>query len=160
MSRDWRLFLDDLIASAQKIARLAAVADAQALKADEARFDAVLFNLQVIGEASKQLSVEVRQTRIAFEHFRITDLLARVVLCPVLQCDPACTEEESKTSVTTGFGATPRGRVTLIPAPRETLVDTSLALSIAFDSCFMGCDQPISAASHERIPVSRDQPGL
>ena len=52
MSRDWLLYLDDLIASAEKIGRLVAGRDLPTLHADEATdeaaYDAVLFNLQVI----------------------------------------------------------------------------------------------------------------
>lgn len=55
MSRDWLLYLDDLIASAEKIGRLLGDRDADALRADEAAFDAILFNLQVIGESLKRL---------------------------------------------------------------------------------------------------------
>jgi len=56
MSRDWRLYLDDLIAAAEKIARFVDGRTAESLQADEARFDAVLFNIQVIGEAAKRLA--------------------------------------------------------------------------------------------------------
>jgi len=45
------LYLDDLIASAQKIGRLTAGRRVLAFAANEVVFDAVLFNLQVIGEA-------------------------------------------------------------------------------------------------------------
>jgi len=45
VSRDWLLYLDDLIASAEKIARLTAGRDLAALRGDEAAYDAVLFNL-------------------------------------------------------------------------------------------------------------------
>ena len=52
MSRDWLLYLDDLIASAGKIGRLVAGLGLPTLHADEATdeaaYDAVLFNLQVI----------------------------------------------------------------------------------------------------------------
>lgn len=48
MSRDGLLYLDDLIASAEKIGRLTRELDATQLAQDEAAFDAVLFNLQVI----------------------------------------------------------------------------------------------------------------
>jgi uncharacterized protein with HEPN domain len=48
MSRDWLLYLDDLIASAEKIGRLTRGLDLDALRSNEAVFDAVLFNLQVI----------------------------------------------------------------------------------------------------------------
>ncbi len=61
MSRDWLLYLDDIIASARKIGRLTAGRDVDTLHADEAAFDAVLFNLQVIGESVKQLPAEALQ---------------------------------------------------------------------------------------------------
>lgn len=61
MSRDPLLYLDDLIASAQKIGRLTAGRSMPDFAADEAVFDAVLFNLQVIGEAIKQLPEPLRQ---------------------------------------------------------------------------------------------------
>lgn len=51
MSRDWLLYLDDLIAAAEKIGRCTAGRSVASLVADETAFDAVLFNLQVIGEA-------------------------------------------------------------------------------------------------------------
>ena len=59
MSRDGLLYLDDLIASAEKIGRLTRELDATQLAQDEAAFDAVLFNLQVIGEAIKSLPEEL-----------------------------------------------------------------------------------------------------
>lgn len=49
MSRSWLLYLDDLIASAEKIGRLVDGHTFETFTADEAAFDAVLFNLQVIG---------------------------------------------------------------------------------------------------------------
>ncbi len=55
MSRSWLLYLDDLIAAAAKIDRLTHGRDVEQLAGDEAAFDAVLFNLQVIGEAIKRL---------------------------------------------------------------------------------------------------------
>ncbi len=60
MSRSWLLYLDDLIASAEKIGRLVLGRTLDQFVADEAAFDAVLFNLQVIGEAVKRLPAEVR----------------------------------------------------------------------------------------------------
>ncbi len=55
MSRSWLLYLDDIIASAEKVARLLNGRSYEAFVADEAAFDAVLFNLQIIGEAAKNL---------------------------------------------------------------------------------------------------------
>lgn len=60
MSRDWLLFLDDLVESAVKIVRLTAKRDFDAFVQDEGIFDAVLMNLLVIGEATKNLPREAR----------------------------------------------------------------------------------------------------
>jgi uncharacterized protein with HEPN domain len=58
VSRDWLLYLDDLIASAERIERYVAERDATEATGAEALFDAVLFNLQVIGEAVKRLPAD------------------------------------------------------------------------------------------------------
>ena len=60
MSRDWLLYLVDLIESGEKIERFVSGRTFQTFLADEAIFDAVLFNLQVIGEATKKLPAEAR----------------------------------------------------------------------------------------------------
>jgi len=79
VSRDWLLYLDDLIASAEKIGRLTKGRDRLALSADEAAYDAVLFNLQVIGEAVKQFPAE-RRAALPEAHragpARLRDLIA------------------------------------------------------------------------------------
>lgn len=62
MSRDWLLYLGDLIESGEKIERFVRNRTFEAFLADEAIFDAVLFNLQVIGEATKNMPVEARST--------------------------------------------------------------------------------------------------
>jgi uncharacterized protein with HEPN domain len=58
MSRDWRLYLDDLIGAAEKIGRLVGGRSLGDWRTDEAAVDAVLFNLQVIGESLKRLPPE------------------------------------------------------------------------------------------------------
>jgi uncharacterized protein with HEPN domain len=55
VSRDWLLYLDDLIDSAEKIQRFLKDRSLDAFVANEVLFDAVLFNLQVIGEAVKKI---------------------------------------------------------------------------------------------------------
>ena len=60
MSRDWLLYLDDLIDSAEKIGRFVTGRTFETFSSDEAAFDAVLFNQQVIGEAVKKLPAEAR----------------------------------------------------------------------------------------------------
>lgn len=53
MSRDWLLYLDDLIESAEKIQRFLAGRAFDEFSGNEMLFDAVLFNLEVIGEAGQ-----------------------------------------------------------------------------------------------------------
>ncbi len=60
MSRDWLLYLGDLIESGEKIERFVRGRTFETFLSDEAIFDAVLFNLQVIGEATKKLPAEAR----------------------------------------------------------------------------------------------------
>jgi len=79
VSRSWLLYLDDLIGGAEKIARLTTGRDVAALVNDEAAFDAVLFNLQVIGEAIKRLP-DSERAKLPAEHrvgpARLRDLIA------------------------------------------------------------------------------------
>ena len=60
MSRDWLLYLDDLVESAEKIQRFLQARTFEAFTADEILFDAILFNLEVIGEAVKKLPAEAK----------------------------------------------------------------------------------------------------
>lgn len=60
MSRSWLLYLDELIESGEKIVRLVAPLTFDTFSADETIYDAVLFNLQVIGEAVKKFPEEAR----------------------------------------------------------------------------------------------------
>lgn len=80
MSRSWLLYLDDLIASAEKIGRLILGKTVSTFASDEAVFDAVLFNLQVIGEAMKNLP-ETAQSAMSIENAsapaKLRDLIAR-----------------------------------------------------------------------------------
>jgi uncharacterized protein with HEPN domain len=88
MSRDWLLYLDDLIASAEKIGRLIAGHDATSLQRDEAAFDAVLFNLQVIGKAMKRLPAE-HSERLPLEHRRGPSRLRDLIAHHCFAVDPA-----------------------------------------------------------------------
>ncbi len=79
MSRDWLLYLDDLIASAERIERYVAERDACPGAGNEALFDAVLFNLQVIGEAVKRLpedALEQLPEAAGARPARLRDLIA------------------------------------------------------------------------------------
>lgn len=79
MSRSGLLFLDDLIGSAEKIERLTGDIDAATFATHEAVLDAVLFNLQVIGESIKSFPEEAR-VQLSERHrsapARLRDLIA------------------------------------------------------------------------------------
>lgn len=55
MSRDWLLYLDDIVQSAEKICRYLRGLSFEQFRENDALLDAVLFNLGVIGEAAKKL---------------------------------------------------------------------------------------------------------
>jgi uncharacterized protein with HEPN domain len=67
------------VTGCEKIGRLTAGRDVAVLRADEAAFDAVLFNLQVIGESFKQLP-EAQLLQLPEKHrsgpARLRDLVA------------------------------------------------------------------------------------
>jgi len=61
LSRDPLLLLEDIENSCVKIVRFTEGLGRDAVLADEMRFDAVLHNFQVVGEAAKRLPGELRQ---------------------------------------------------------------------------------------------------
>ena len=60
MSRDHRLFLEDICTSCEKILRYTSGLNFEQFKTDEKTFDAVVRNLMIIGEAVKHLPGEMR----------------------------------------------------------------------------------------------------
>ena len=62
MSRDPKLFVDDMITACEKIQRYIARRPRSVFESDEQAFDAVLKNLEVIGEAAKRLPTEVKDS--------------------------------------------------------------------------------------------------
>ena len=62
MSRDPSLFVDDMVTACEKILRYVARRPQSVFESDEQAFDAVLKNLEVIGEAAKRLPVEVKDS--------------------------------------------------------------------------------------------------
>ena len=61
MSRSWELFLRDMLESARKITRFTADCGLENFVANDMMYDAVLYNLQVLGEAAKKIPDPVRQ---------------------------------------------------------------------------------------------------
>ena len=60
MSRDYRLYLDDMRAAAEKVLRYTQGVDLARFVDDEKTFDAVVRNLEIIGEAAKHVPAEVQ----------------------------------------------------------------------------------------------------
>ncbi len=58
-SRDWRLYADDIVESCGKVRRYIAGMTYEAFVADERTRDAVIRNIEIIGEAAKWLPDDV-----------------------------------------------------------------------------------------------------
>jgi len=74
VSRDWQLYLDDILESCAKISRFTVGMDRSSFLSDERTFDAVIRNLEVIGEAVKHIPDEVRSQVAAVEWRKIAGL--------------------------------------------------------------------------------------
>ena len=62
MSRNWRLFLADIIEHGERVDRLVRDRDSDSFERDETLRQAILFSLLIIGEATKQLPQSLRDT--------------------------------------------------------------------------------------------------
>ncbi|RRR74856.1 MAG: DUF86 domain-containing protein [Candidatus Viridilinea halotolerans] len=60
MPRDYRLYLEDILGAIKRIERYTKNLDFTAFSADEMRIDAVVRNLEIIGEAAKHVPAEQR----------------------------------------------------------------------------------------------------
>lgn len=74
MSRDYRLYLEDILEAAEKIDYYVQGITFQQLVADDMRLDAVLRNLEVIGEATKNLPPELREKYPAIDWRKVAGL--------------------------------------------------------------------------------------
>ena len=61
MSREHRLFLDDMLKACDKVMRFTQGASIEQFRADEKTFDAVMRDLEIIGEAAKHIPDEMRR---------------------------------------------------------------------------------------------------
>jgi uncharacterized protein with HEPN domain len=60
MHRDFKLYLDDILESISRIFSYIAGLDYQEFAADKKTFDAVVRNLEIIGEAARNLPEEIK----------------------------------------------------------------------------------------------------
>ena len=74
VSRDWRLYWQDVITCCGKVERYTAGMDKPSFEADERTFDAVIRNLELIGEAVKQLPPEARALTPSVEWRKIAGM--------------------------------------------------------------------------------------
>jgi uncharacterized protein with HEPN domain len=61
MSRDYKLYLEDIQTSCRKLLRYAEKLDFDRFASDEVTHDAVVYNLIVLGEAAKQIPSHIRK---------------------------------------------------------------------------------------------------
>ena len=62
MSRNLRLYLSYILNSIDKIERYTKELNYEQLVSDDLTFDAVVYNLQIIGEAVKNIPLEIRNS--------------------------------------------------------------------------------------------------
>ena len=74
MSRDLGLYLTDIIRAISKIQQYTSGMTYDDLLADDKTFDAVIHNLQIIGEATKQIPEAIRQKYPQIEWRKIAGL--------------------------------------------------------------------------------------
>lgn len=74
MSRDYKVYLEDILQAIQRILEYTAEIDFVYFKKDNKTFDAVVKNLEVIGEAAKQIPQTIRSKNADIEWAKITGM--------------------------------------------------------------------------------------
>ncbi|MDX2244249.1 MAG: DUF86 domain-containing protein [Leptolyngbyaceae cyanobacterium bins.302] len=74
MSRNSELYLNDILVGCEKVLRYTNGMDFKQFVADDRTFDAVIRNLQVIGEAVKNIPADVRDRHPEIEWRKIAGL--------------------------------------------------------------------------------------
>lgn len=60
MSRSWQLFLRDMLEAARKVIRYTEGRQVDTFAGDDMAYDATLRNLEILGEAAKQIPEDIR----------------------------------------------------------------------------------------------------
>ena len=74
MSRDWTFFLEDIQESCSRVVRYTQGMTFEQFKADDKTYDAVMRNLEIIGEAARRLPDDVRAMMPDIEWSKATGL--------------------------------------------------------------------------------------
>ena len=74
MSRDWTFFLEDIQESCSRVLRYTQSMTFEQFRADDKTYDAVVHNLEIIGEAAKGLPDDVRAMMPDIEWSKTTGL--------------------------------------------------------------------------------------
>jgi uncharacterized protein with HEPN domain len=74
VSRDWRLYWDDIVTSCDRVQKYTQGFDWAAFESDQKTIDAVVRNLEIIGEAAKNLPLEARDLCPEIEWRKISGL--------------------------------------------------------------------------------------
>lgn len=77
--REWKLFLADMLEASGKINRYITGMNFEGFQADSRTVDAVVRNLEIIGEAAQSIPVEIKQLRPAIDWAAIKGLRNRIV---------------------------------------------------------------------------------
>jgi uncharacterized protein with HEPN domain len=72
--RDYRLYLDDILEAAKRIERYSRGMTLEKLKKDTLVLDGIVRNLEIIGEAAKNVPTQIREKHPAIEWKKITGL--------------------------------------------------------------------------------------
>jgi len=67
MHREYKLYLEDILTSVNKISNYQGDSSYESLLADEMRLDAIVRNFEIIGEAASNIPVEIRDKYPAVE---------------------------------------------------------------------------------------------
>ena len=79
MSRNYNLYLQDIVEAADRVASYVEGVTRGQFEADQMRIDAVIRNLQIIGEAVKKIPGSIREAYLSIPWHEIAALRNRVI---------------------------------------------------------------------------------